>query len=154
MEAVTAGVYDRPTGGLEGERGTIRSTMRCAPVNRPAVSVFPIRGLGITLASQAGGKENRPAVCQIAGRILGGGKCSLLVRGATHAVPRILLLDDLQVEDVLRLDLVDDLHTVDHPAEDRVPTIEMRLCRMADEPLAAAGVLAAVGDTNGAAFVG
>ena len=87
MEAVTAGVYDRPTGGLEGERGTIRSTMRCAPVNPPAVSVFPIRGLGITLASQAGGKENRPAVCQIAGRILGGENARSLYAGRRTQFP-------------------------------------------------------------------
>src|SRR6476646_1447159 len=56
-------------------------------------------------------------------------------------------------DDVVLLDVVDDVHPLTDLPEHRVNPIEMRLRRVADEELAAAGVFARVGYGQGAGHV-
>ena len=50
-------------------------------------------------------------------------------------------------------DPVDDVHTLCYPSENRIPPVEVRLCRVRDEELRAAGVLTRVGNADHAPIV-
>src|ERR1041384_7760755 len=49
--------------------------------------------------------------------------------------------------------VIDDIHATNHPTENRVAAIEVRLRRMRHEPLRAAGVLARQSHSHGGSFI-